>query len=284
MMLTEQFVSLSDQEYQQIARLIYRKFGITLGEKKRSLVAGRLHSVLRRLGLQTFDEFYRQVLRDRTGKSLSLLVDRISTNHTYFYREKDHFDYLAETVFPEIRHAQNGRSTKELRIWSAGCSSGEEPYTIAMLMMDFWGEELSNWNAGILGTDISENMLSNARAGIYSEENVAQLPPSLKHRYFRKTVDKNWQIIPELRERVLFRRLNLIRDEYPFRRQFHVIFCRNVMIYFDKTNREKLIANFHRHLVPGGYLFLGHSESISRNNPLFRYIRPAVYRKKGSLS
>ncbi|MEJ2635082.1 MAG: protein-glutamate O-methyltransferase CheR [Calditrichia bacterium] len=276
-----EFVSISDTEYRQISQLVYDKFGINLGEKKRSLVLGRLHKIVRQNGFENFGEYYEHVLTDQSGSALRTLIDRISTNHTFFYREKSHFEYFSETVLPALANLKDSNSRKAIRIWSAGCSSGEEPYTLAMLISEYLGQDLRNWNAGVLATDISSNVLEKAGQGIYSDENVSRLPSSLKLKYFKKLPDGSWQVVPKIREMVLFRRLNLMRNEFPFRNRFHTIFCRNVMIYFDQVTRDALVHRFHRYLENDGYLFIGHSESLGRQNNYFNYLQPATYKKKG---
>ncbi len=274
-------LELTDQEYRQISDLVYQKFGISLGNKKQALIKGRLQKVIRQFGFSSFGDFFDYVLKDRSGKALSILIDRLSTNHTYFYRENGHYQFLMKQVLPELEEKLKANRELGVRFWSAGCSSGEEAYTLAFILLDYFGKEHSRWKLGVLGTDISEQMLLKARQGIYSAENVFRLPEQWKRKYFRQLPSGQWQVVEEVRKMVLFRRLNLMRSTFPFKRKFQVIFCRNVMIYFDRPTREQLIARFYHYLAEGGYLFIGHSESIGRDNPYFTYVRPAVYRRKG---
>ncbi len=274
-------MELTDQEYRQISDLVYQKFGISLGDRKQALIKGRLQKVIRQFGFSSFGDFYDYVLRDRSGKALSILIDRISTNHTYFYREPGHYQFLLTRVLPELEAKLGKRRELGIRIWSAGCSSGEEAYTLAFLLLDYFANRETAWKPGVLGTDISEQMLEIARRGNYSAENVSRLPEPWKRKYFRPLPTGEWQVKPEVRKIVLFRRLNLMRSTFPFKRKFQVIFCRNVMIYFDRLTRERLIARFYHYLEEDGYLFVGHSESIGRENPYFAYVQPAVYRRKG---
>ena len=167
---------------------------------------------------------------------------------------------------------------KTVRIWSAGCSSGEEPYTIAMLLADQF-EMGAEWDIGILATDISTTVLEKAQTGIYSDTQLEQVPDVYKKKYFRAEGEGLTAVSPLLKNLVMFRRLNLMNSEYPFKGQFQIIFCRNVMIYFDEPVREALLSRYHRYLEPNGYLFIGHSESIGRDNKYFRFIRPAIYQK-----
>ncbi len=272
-------LSLSDREYAMISQLVYEKFGINLGEKKRSLVLGRLHKLVRQYNFNNFEQFYKFVLQDSTGEALSALVDRISTNHTYFYRENAHYDYFSSQVLPQLISSLSARRESSIRIWSAGCSSGEEPYTLAMLLGEYLGTDLPRWKIGILATDISERVLEKAREGIYSKENVSKLPPKYRQKYFTPLANGQMQVNDSLKKMVLFRRLNLIRPSFPFRQKFHSIFCRNVMIYFDMPTREKIVGNFYNFMDPGAHFFIGMSESLGRRNPFFNYVQPAIYQK-----
>lgn len=272
-------LSLTDQEFQQIRDLVYSWFGINLTDQKRALVVGRLNRVLRDLKFDTFQEYYDYIVKDDTGHALSVLVDRISTNHTFFYREHDHFDFLRDDILPGMIEEQRRRGKKELRFWIAGCSSGEESYMIAMIVRDLLGSELSSWEVGLLATDISTIALEKAEKGVYTAENVEHLPVEYKRRYMSKQKDGSWQVQESLKSMITHRRLNLMRTSFPFKRQFHIIFCRNVMIYFDRQTREGLVERFHRYTVPEGYLFIGHSETLGRHNDLYRYIKPAIYRR-----
>jgi len=275
-----ELLSLSDQEFQQIRDLVYSWFGINLTEQKRALVVGRLNRVLRDLKFDTFQEYYDYIVKDDTGHALSVLVDRISTNHTFFYREHDHFDYLKSDILPELIDQQRHMGRKELRIWIAGCSSGEESYMIAMIVRDLLGGEYGQWDVGLLATDISTVALQKAEKGNYTGENVEHLPADYKRKYMSKMPDGTWQVADSLKKMITHRRLNLMRSSFPFKRQFHIIFCRNVMIYFDRPTREGLVERFHRYTVPTGYLFIGHSETLGRSNELYRYIKPAIYRRE----
>jgi len=271
--------SLTNEELRLISDLVYQKFGIVLGERKRALIVGRLQKVLRQSGFPNFKEYYNFILRDSSGQALSTLIDRISTNHTFFFREKEHFTFMAEKVLPEIEQPRRTPRTKKLKIWVAGCSSGEEPYTIAMILLDYFGSRISEWVISLLATDISTPALQKAAAAVYPPDNLAALPPKLLLNYFQKLPDGNFQVQETIRKMILFRRLNLIKGAFPFKSEIDIIFCRNVMIYFDRETRARLIDAFASLLLPGGWLFIGHSESIGRDNPHFKYIQPAVYRK-----
>lgn len=272
---------LTGEELNLISNLVYTRFGIVLGERKRALIIGRLQKILRSSQFSNFRDYYDYVMNESSGNALLTLIDRISTNHTFFYRENDHFEYFSKVVLPEIAEQYSKTSRKKLKIWVPGCSSGEEPYTLAILLLDFFGSALSEWDAGILATDISTGALKKSIAGIYEAENVEHLPRKYILKYFVKRHDGTYMANDAVKKLVLYRRLNLIQDSYPFKGTFNIIFCRNVMIYFDNETRQNLVARFARYSDPSAYLFIGHSESIGRNDPNYRYIQPAIYRKGG---
>ena len=274
-----ELIKLTDSEYKLMSGLVYDKFGINLGEQKRSLIIGRLNKILKQYGFTTFKQYYDYILNDSSGAALTTLIDRISTNHTYFFRENDHFDYFSNTAVPEMIRDLKKRNRREIRIWCAGCSSGEESYTLAMLLMEHLEKELKMWDIGILATDISTLALDKATAGVYSDENVSKLPNGPKNKYMIRQPDGSWKVNDRVKSLVLYRKLNLMGDSYPFKHQFQMIFCRNVMIYFDKPTRDSLVGRFHRYMENDGYLFIGHSETLGRNNALFNYISPALYKK-----
>jgi chemotaxis protein methyltransferase CheR len=271
--------TISDKEFKQIRELVYSRFGINLTEQKKALVTGRLNKVLREGGFQSFQDYIDHVTKDESGKALSLLVDRISTNHTYFYREPDHFTFFEEQILPSLIQQQKSIGKKSIRIWIAGCSSGEESYMLAMLIREALGHEVSSWDIGLLATDISTVALGKAEAGIYRKENIIHLPAKLKNKYFKKISDEEFQVSEDLRKMVLHRRLNLMRKSFPFKGTFQAIFCRNVMIYFDQITRDDLLAKFAGVINPDGFFFIGHSETLGRSNTLFNYVMPAVYRR-----
>jgi chemotaxis protein methyltransferase CheR len=272
-------MQLTDEEFNLIRILVYERFGINLTEAKRSLVVGRLQKTLRQLKFDSFMQFYEHLEQDNSGSALNALINQISTNHTFFYREGAHFTYFRNTVLPEIKLRLQQEQRRDIRLWCAGCSSGEEAYTIIIEMMEFFRSEYNLWDAGVLGTDISAKALNNAAAGVYPYENVKNVPVYAQH-YFKKSHDDKWAVSPEIKKEVTFRRFNLMNKTFPFKKLFHAIFCRNVMIYFDQTTRNGLIKKFYNSLEPGGYLFIGHSESLGRDQALFQYIMPAVYRRR----
>ncbi|MBF0531126.1 MAG: protein-glutamate O-methyltransferase CheR [Deltaproteobacteria bacterium] len=273
-------MNISDQDLEAICRLMYQHFGIHLNDQKRALVVSRLHMHLRSMGMTSFKEYIDYIVSTGATQGLGQLVDRLSTNHTFFFREKEHFDFLVKTALPEILSRLEKKGTRDLRIWSAGCSSGEEPYSLVVYLMEFLGLQYSSWDAGLLATDISGQALAPAKSAVYSDDRLTLVPEHFKQKYFQKLPDKNYMVKDFVKKEVTFRRLNLMTKPFPFKRAFHVIFCRNVMIYFDQQTREDLVRRFFENTEPGGYLFIGHSESLRRESCPYDYVLPAVYRKR----
>ncbi len=272
-------MAISDTEFTRLRDLIYKRFGINLTEQKRSLLVGRLQKLMRQLNLPTFSAYFHYLDNDKTEAPLSELVDLISTNHTYLNREKDHFDYFSQTALPAVIENLKKQNRKDLRIWCAGCSSGEEPYTLLMLMMEHLGSDYSSWDAGILADDISDKALTVARRGTYATDRVMQLPEPLRKKYFTAAGQGEMAVVDKIKKETTFRRFNLMNTTFPFKKPFQMIFCRNVMIYFDQPTREALVNRYHQHTESGGYLFIGHSETLGRSQTLYRYLKPALYQK-----
>jgi len=270
-------LTITKQEFDQLAAYIKAHYGITLKEEKRALIIGRLSGVLLENNFRSFSDYYHYVISDKSGEAAATLVNRITTNHTYFMREPEHFRFFKDKVLPYLATTVKDN---DLRIWSAGCSSGEEPYTLAMLIDEYFGQEKANWDTKILATDISSKVLEKAKKGIYRNEEIAPLPAVWRLNYFKKLDSDRSVLVDKIRNEVIFRKFNLMEDVFPFKRKFHVIFCRNVMIYFDAETKRKLVNKFYDHLEQGGYLFIGHSESLTREKTNFKYVLPAVYRKE----
>lgn len=271
---------ITDAEFERVIALVYDRFGIRLSDQKRSLVVGRLQKLVKNRGYSSFSEYMDYVVADTSTNATADLINRISTNHTYFFREKEHFDYFTAVALPEVIKRLRSQNKRNLRIWCAGCSSGEEAYTLMMLIMEYLGSEYPLWNAGLLATDISEQVLTTARAGMYCTDRMAQVPGALKLRYFTKTGQGSWTLSERVKKEITFRRFNLINERFPFKAPFQIIFCRNVMIYFDTQTRDTLANKFYGCTEPGGYLFIGHSESLGRDRAPYDYVKPAVYRRK----
>lgn len=268
--------SITAEEFQRFRTLIYDESGISLSEQKKSLLASRLSKRLRDLDLATFSEYYAKVTQDPTQEEFTKLLDLISTNKTDFFREPKHFDFLREQILPELD------SAKRIRIWSSACSTGEEPYTIAMTLY----EAVQNpdlWDFKILASDLSTRVLAKAASGMYDEDRFRDVPSELIKRHFlcgRGDLTGVFKVKPHLADVITFRRLNLMDDRFPIKNPLDLIFCRNVMIYFDRPTQETLINKFHRYLKPGGYLFIGHSESLQWITHPFKSLAPTIYQKE----
>ncbi len=271
---------MSEKEFGLITNLVYKHFGISLDETKRSLVIGRLNKIVKDGGFNSFEEYYHYIVNDKSGSALTTLGNRISTNHTYFNREPDHFDYLMKVVLPEIDAVLTRKNSRDLRMWCAAASTGEEPYMLAMLILEYFGAKYINWKAGLLATDISLSALTNAQSGVYSNEQLTKLDKKLINKYFLKLDDNTYCVSPKLKQEVVYRRFNLMTGIFPFKHAFDIIFCRNVMIYFDEDTKHQLAEKMYNNTNTGGYLFIGHSETLRRNKTQYKYIKPAVYKKE----
>ena len=267
---------ITDAEFSQIVNLLKNSYGINLSQKK-NLIVGRLQNYLHNSDYNSFSEFYDHVISDKTGDSITFLINRLTTNYTYFLRENDHYEFFKSTVLPYITSAEK---SKDMRIWSAGCSSGEEAYTIAMFIDEYFNHNKHGWDTKILATDISERVLSLAAEGKYLTESLEPLKSSWRSSYFNEIGDERSQVIESLRREIIFRKFNLMEQRLPFKKRFHNIWCRNVMIYFDAKTKNELVERFYEATEPGGYLFIGHSESITRGETRYNYIKPAIYRKE----
>jgi chemotaxis protein methyltransferase CheR len=272
-------MTMTDREFQLLRDLVYERLGINLTEKKRSMLIGRLQKLLRTSGFNTFQDYYDYLVREPNLNAMTELVNRVTTNYSFFYRGKSHFDFFVQRAFPEVLGALRKRNSRDIRIWTAGCSTGEEPYMIIMLMMEHLGKEYGLWNGGILATDISEKALKFALEGVYPDDRAKELPPRLKIQYFNTMQDGQLAVKDVVKKEVVFRKFNLKNNTFPFKKRFQIIFCRNVMIYFDNSTRDKLLQHFYANTEPGGYLFIGHSETLGRDQQYYRYIMPAVYQK-----
>lgn len=268
----------TDNDFNYISTLINEHAGIRLISAKRELVYGRLAKRLRALGLETFRE-YCDLLRDGDGSELIQCINAITTNVTSFFREIHHFEFLQQTVLPEIIGQKGRTAVPRLRIWSAGCSSGEEPYSIEIVLREH--DALQRWDVKLLATDLDTHILERARKGIYDLRQLEKVSPERMQRWYRMGVGNNANLVsvtPELRDRIRFRQLNL-KDAWPMRGPFDVIFCRNVVIYFDKEMQKKLFNRFADILTPSGYLFIGHSESLFGISDRFKVAGRTIYRK-----
>jgi chemotaxis protein methyltransferase CheR len=267
---------LHAREFEQIRDLAYRHFGIDLSDGKRTLVEARVGRVVRDLGMKSFQHYFDYVTSDSSGDALAKMVDVLTTNHTSFFREAQHFTLLGDTIFPSLSQRS------QIHIWSAACSSGEEPYSIALTLLER-SRELTLAKVRIRATDISNRVLEVARKGIYAAEKIQGIPPQLQQRYMLKghnTSANSFRFKNDVRSLVAFEHCNLMQ---PLDRDYRcsVIFCRNVMIYFDKPTQQNLVQRLSHNLEEGGYLFIGHSESLNSISHELEYVAPATYRKPG---
>ena len=273
--------TLTDDDYEHISRIIYQHSRIHLGDGKRELVSSRLGKRLRATGCETYAEYCALLGRLEGKGEINQLVDAISTNHTFFFRENKHFSFLEDTVLREFHHNPAYRGDGCFLCWSAAASTGEEPYSIGITLARH--EDVRpgfRWELDC--SDISSTALDAARQGIYSNERISDLPVEVRRRFFQKGIGKQEgrsRVKLFLRHRMVWHLMNLFHEPYPFEKKFHIIFCRNVMIYFDRPSQEWLVQKMSRLLVPGGYLKVGHSESLSTLKHDLQAIQPAIYRK-----
>jgi chemotaxis protein methyltransferase CheR len=271
---------LTDKEFLLFQKLVYEKCGINLHEGKKELVRSRLSKRLRSHNFNRFEDYYQYLIEDDSGDELVKMLDAISTNLTSFFREPKHFDFFKEEVLPGFLKPADKPPAKALNLWSAGCSSGEEPYTLSICLREFM-DGLRSFEYKILATDISTQMLTTAANGVYHQNQVRNLSKQVLKRHFQRGKGQWGQHVrlkQEIRNHIEFQRFNLM-DPFPRKDHFHVIFCRNVMIYFDRQVQQSVVNKFYDALVQGGYLFIGHSESLMGSQHQFQYVRPTIYQK-----
>jgi chemotaxis protein methyltransferase CheR len=269
-----QVLKITDDEFDRLWHFIYDNYGIDL-HKKRHLVEGRLGLVVEKKGFSNFGDYFETIYSDSTGDELSQLLSRVTTNHTYFMREQAHFEFYRNKILPDLEQTVKNKS---IGVWSAGCSSGEEPYTLAMLTDEVFRHK-DGWDTRILATDLSDRVLSLARRGVYDKSSTDTLPEKLRKQYVVSAGDGVCTFIDRVKNNVIFKKFNLM-DDFRFKRKFHVIFCRNVMIYFDLETKLRLVDKFYEFTEPGGYLFIGHSEYLDKEAIKYKCIAPAVYKKE----
>ena len=268
-------IRLREKEFTEIVEYMRKNYGINL-EKKKVLIECRMTKVLDQYGISSFRAYLDQMYRDRNGKLAEDMVNRLTTNYTYFLREQEHFDILKQSIFPEIFEK---RHFKSIIIWCAGCSSGEECYTLAMILDEYRERKNLTFRIKIIATDISEEILQQAQRAVYSARELKRIPERWREKYFRSVDNKSFRIEEKIKHYVSFQKYNLM-DTGMKQEQFDLILCRNVMIYFDKASREKLIKQLEKCLTPGGYLLIGHAELLSRDETELESVYPAIYKKK----
>ncbi len=267
-------LTISEAEFEKLSSFVLKTYGIDLSKKKQ-LISSRLSYTIKSMGFNNFSEFIDKSIHENDDKLLQIILNKLTTNYTFFMREKEHFSYLSNVICPEL--AKKHASDKSLSIWSAGCSSGEEPYTMSICLKEHFGRLPGNWDVRVLATDISQQAMFKAKKGEY------QLPADMPKEWVDKYFTHNratglYTVIPELRNNIIFKSFNLM-DQITFKKKFDVIFCRNVMIYFQQDTRNALVERFCNALNPGGYLFTSHSEPL-RQSDIFDTVASAVYKKK----
>lgn len=273
--------TIAESDYQLICDLVYQHSRIALGANKHELVSGRIKKRLRQLGLPDYSDYCRLLVSPDGSGELEALIDVISTNFTNFFRDPQHFDFLRREILPKLDLQDRARPHK-FRVWSAACSSGEEPYSIACVLADFF-PRAPRWSWEIEATDISTRMLEAAGRGIYELDKVRLPQADWLRRFFQRGHNRfagYGRVKPEIRKAVQFHHLNLFQARYPFAAPFDVIFCRNVMIYFDRPSQQQLVLKLFQWLRPGGHLFVGPSESLIGISHPLRYVKPSIYRKE----
>ncbi len=269
--------TMSNKDFSRLKEFIYKECGINIVDSKKTMLESRLQKRLRRLNLKSFSQYCDYLFSPQgIEEELTDMINQVTTNKTDFFREPAHFEYLRRKVLPELT-----RPGKTITVWSAGCSSGEEPYTLAMVLKEF------GCNFIIFATDISTKVLDKARLAVYDKEQINPVPPAMKKKYLLVSKDKTknlYRVVPELRAHVRFRRLNFMDGDFGFREPIDIIFCRNVIIYFDKPTQEKLLNKFCDYLSPNGYIFMGHSETLLGMDVPLVQSAPTIYRRAPCIS
>jgi len=275
-------VKMTDDDFRQLSRFVKENWGIKLEANKKLMLEGRLRKRLSQLHMRSYKEYCAYLFSAEGQQQEPVqMIDLVSTNKTDFFREADHFVYLTETALPRLQAAGAVGPNKPFKIWSAGCSSGEEPYTMAMVLSDYAAQQ-RGFRFTILASDISTRVLETAMLAIYSESRIEPVPVEMRKRYLMRSKNsENPQVrfVPEIRKLIRFERINFMELDYHPVEKFHVIFCRNVIIYFDRATQEQLLQRFAQRLEPGGYLFLGHSEALTGMQVPLKGIAPMVYQK-----
>lgn len=277
--------SMTPREFERFSALIYEEAGIKMPQAKKTMLEARLQKRLKALGMRSFQE-YADFIFSPVGRDQEIihLIDVVTTNKTDFFREPFHFDYLVREVIPRLRQSCGAGETsgRPFKIWSAGCSTGEEPYTMAMVLADYAAAS-RGFHFSILASDICTQVIQKAATAVYSEDRTDTIPLSLKKKYLLRSKDRSKglvRIAPELRSAITFKRVNFMDDQFGIPDRQDVIFCRNVVIYFDKDTQARLMLKFHRQLADGGYLFIGHSETLNGLGVPFTQVANTVYRKE----
>lgn len=265
-------MKLTDEDFFRLVNYMKENYGINL-EKKRVLIEGRLVNTVTARGFSSFKDFIDFALADPSGRETMQLVNKLTTNHTFFLREPEHFRYLSEVILPYL---EKNVLDHDLRIWCAASSTGQEPYSLVMTMCDYFGDRAKDWNMKILATDLDTDVLKAAKSGVYSEDLVKDVPASWLNKYFIKIGD-SYHVSDVIRRQVEFRQFNLM-NPIVCHKPYDLISCRNVMIYFEQDTKNDLVERFYNVTKDGGYLFVGHAENVSKSTR-YTYVKPAIYRR-----
>jgi chemotaxis protein methyltransferase CheR len=271
--------AVTSADFRRISKIVQEHCGINLHQGKEQLVQARLAKLIRSTGFESVSDYLDHILQDPEGREFSHFIDSLSTNLTSFFREDAHFTYLTKVFMPQLIARKRARGDKRIRVWSAACSSGEEPYTLAMVLLEALDAAGVEFDVKILATDISNRVLRIARDGVYDRQRTAPVPPQMKSKYLAPQAGGRVAVAGSLRNMVRFAHLNLM-ESWPFSGPFDFIFCRNVMIYFDKPTQEKLVNRFHNIVAPGGLLFTGHSESLTGVKHSFDFVQATIYQRR----
>lgn len=275
-------IEINDSEFKKIAKLIYDYSGIHLQESKKHLVRSRLRQRLTDLNLDSFEQYSKRVLKDKTGKELSYLIQAISTNVTSFFRGPQHFEFIENTVLPRVVRRLRSSANEYAHFWSAACSTGQEPYSLAITLLENF-DNISNFDLKILATDISQEVVKTAKRGVYEKKHLKNVSQEIVDRYFTQFQNPDgearFKVKKPVRKLVRFGTLNLKKQTFPFSKKFDLIFSRNVLIYFDGAMTQNLAKKYYRNLRPGGNLILGHSESLTRVDHDFEFEEATIYKK-----
>jgi len=266
---------IEDQDFFRLRDYVKTNFGVNL-EKKRTLIEGRLSNYITQEGFANFHDYIEDIFKDKSGGKINTLMTKLTTNYTYFMREETHYKFMEEVALPYWTSIIKDR---DLRIWSAGCASGEEAYTTVMVLHEWFGLKKKEWDSTVLATDISTKVLDMAKRGVYPEEHFTHLPKTWKEKYFTKVGPEDYKVKDTLSKEVVFTQFNLMGNFSRFKKKFHIIFCRNVMIYFDAPTKQALAKRYHDALEVGGWLFIGLSETLSGISGDLQQVAPSIYRR-----
>lgn len=278
---------MTDETFFRFSSFIYGELGIKMPVAKKTMLQARLSKRLRKLRIKSFEEYYEYVFsKEGIANELPNMIDLVTTNKTDFFREPKHFDFLSQTALSSLMTSCGAGIKRKVLVWSAGCSSGEEPYTLAMVLSEF-AEKYPGYNFSVLATDISNEVINKARLGIYDESDVEPVPMNIRKKYLLRSKDRESErvrIVPRIRSIIEFRKLNFMEEDYKLAKKMDVIFCRNVIIYFDRETQEKVLNKLCQYLNLGGYLFMGHSETLNGMKLPLAPVATTVYRKGGAES